>query len=89
MSSSGTRFLVARTWLPTSSLVNRMHARPKPTVAGQCGPLGFYWPFGIAFVDGWFWVADTGNRRVLGWDGVPSPDHLPDVVLGQPDGWRA
>lgn len=55
---------------------------------GACGPLGFYWPFGIAFVDGWFWVADTGNRRVLGWDGVPSPDHLPDVVLGQPDGWQ-
>ncbi len=29
-----------------------------------------YWPFGCAVVDGVFWVADTGNRRVLGWRGA-------------------
>ncbi|MEM9037462.1 MAG: NHL repeat-containing protein [Actinomycetota bacterium] len=46
---------------------------------------GLYWPYGAAVVDGWFWVADTGNRRVLGWDGLPGPDDEPDVVLGQPD----
>lgn len=50
---------------------------------GECGPTGFYWPFGIALVDGAFWVADTGNRRVLGWNGIPEPDQAPDVVLGQ------
>lgn len=50
-----------------------------------CGPLGFWWPFGIAVVDGRFYVADTGNRRVLGWDGIPEPDEKPALVLGQPD----
>ncbi len=50
---------------------------------GACGPLGFYWPFGIAMVDGMFWVADTGNRRVLGWHGIPGADEAPAVVLGQ------
>jgi hypothetical protein len=31
-------------------------------------------------------VADTGNRRVLGWrNGIPEPDQPADVVLGQPD----
>ena len=49
-----------------------------------------YWPFGFGWAGGTFWVADTGNRRVLGWTGVPADD-LPDparpadVVLGQPD----
>lgn len=52
---------------------------------GPCGPLGFYWPFGLAFVDGRCWVADTGNRRVLAWDGVPEPGRPPTVVLGQDD----
>jgi hypothetical protein len=50
---------------------------------GACGPLTFYWPFGIAMVDGVFYVADTGNRRVLGWNGIPGPDRPPDLVLGQ------
>lgn len=52
---------------------------------GACGPLGFYWPFGIAVVAGWFWVADTGNRRVLGWPELPVDGEPPHVVLGQPD----
>jgi hypothetical protein len=30
-----------------------------------------YWPFGLLWHDGWLWVADTGNRRVLGWHGLP------------------
>lgn len=50
-----------------------------------CGPLGFYWPFGIAMVAGRLWVADTGNRRVLGWDGIPEPGQPPVTVLGQPN----
>jgi hypothetical protein len=50
-----------------------------------CGPTGFYWPFGIAMVAGRLWVADTGNRRVLGWDGIPEPGQPPTTVLGQPD----
>ncbi|MDP3969811.1 MAG: NHL repeat-containing protein [Nocardioides sp.] len=45
----------------------------------------FYWPFGIAVVDGRFLVTDTGNRRVLVWnDGIPaSADTAADLVLGQ------
>ena len=53
---------------------------------GECSAATFYWPFGIAVVGGRFWVADTGNRRVLGWDGgVPTHGRPADVVLGQPD----
>jgi hypothetical protein len=44
----------------------------------------FYWPFGVLWHDGWLWVADTGNRRVLGWDGLPGRGAPADVVLGQP-----
>lgn len=54
---------------------------------GQCSASSFYWPFGIAMVGTAFWVADTGNRRVLGWrTGIPEPDQPADVILGQPDG---
>ena len=62
---------------PSSVEINR---------GGQCSASGFYWPFGIGMVGSSFWVADTGNRRVLGWrGGVPEPDQPADVVLGQPD----
>ncbi|MFI5953077.1 NHL repeat-containing protein [Cryptosporangium sp. NPDC051539] len=59
----------------------------EPNAGGEPSGRVFYWPFGIALVDGRFYVADTGNRRVLCWaDGVPvSPDRPADVVLGQPD----
>jgi hypothetical protein len=46
--------------------------------------LGFYWPFGLAYIAGRFYVADTGNRRVLGWNGLPQPGQPPDLLLGQP-----
>lgn len=53
---------------------------------GECSASTLYWPFGIALVGSTFWVADTGNRRVLGWrTGIPEPDQPADVVLGQPD----
>ncbi|MBO0820755.1 MAG: hypothetical protein J2P26_07895, partial [Nocardiopsaceae bacterium] len=54
---------------------------------GEPSASSFYWPFGVAVVGGRFYVADTGNRRVLGWSGgVPSsPSAEPDLVLGQPD----
>ena len=53
-----------------------------------CGPLSFYWPFGVAMVGGRFYVADTGNRRVLVWDGIPEPEEKPLAVLGQPDPYQ-
>lgn len=61
----------------------------EPNSGGECAALTFYWPFGIAIVGSRFWVADTGNRRVLGWhNGIPDPGQPADVVLGQPDGTR-
>lgn len=53
---------------------------------GECSASGFYWPFGIAMVGSEFWVADTGNRRILGWrNGIPEPEQPADIVLGQSD----
>lgn len=59
----------------------------EPNRGGRCGPTTLYWPFGIGVIGGRFYVADTGNRRVLGWSGgIPSsPATEPDLVLGQPD----
>lgn len=57
----------------------------EPNAGGDAGADTFYWPFGIAVVEGRFVVADTGNRRVLVWrDGIPAPGRPADVVLGQP-----
>ncbi len=51
---------------------------------GECSGSTLYWPFGIGVVGSSFWVADTGNRRVLGWrNGIPDPNQPADVVLGQ------
>ncbi len=46
---------------------------------------GLYWPYGIAWINQQFYVADTGNRRVLIWDGIPGVDQPADRMLGQPD----
>jgi hypothetical protein len=58
----------------------------EPNMGGRCSAATLYWPFGIGIVGSMFWVADTGNRRVLGWrGGLPEPGRPADVVLGQPD----
>ncbi len=44
-----------------------------------------YWPYGIAWIKQRLYVADTGNRRVLVWDGLPQSDQPADWMLGQPD----
>lgn len=58
----------------------------EPNRGAECSATTMYWPFGLGVVGGRFYVADTGNRRVLRWaDGVPdSPDRPADLVLGQP-----
>ncbi len=45
-----------------------------------------YWPYGV-FSDGKsLWVADTGNRRVLYFEEIPSSSFTPaTAVIGQPD----
>lgn len=61
----------------------------EPNAGADCSAASFYWPFGVALVGGAFWVADTGNRRVLGWSGgIPDPGRPADIVLGQPDAWH-
>jgi hypothetical protein len=47
-----------------------------------------YWPYGLGEAGGWFWITDTGNRRVLGWPSLPMDGEAPSVVLGQPDAWH-
>ncbi len=57
----------------------------EPNAGGECSAGTFYWPFGFALLGGRFWVADTGNRRVLGWTGgLSEPGQPADIVLGQP-----
>ena len=61
-------------------------ASVEPNRGADCAANSLYWPFGIAMVGTTFWVADTGNRRVLGWrNGIPAADQPADVILGQPD----
>lgn len=58
----------------------------EPNAGGDVRGDTFYWPFGIALIDGRFHVADTGNRRVLIWrDGLPLDGRPADIVLGQLD----
>jgi len=45
-----------------------------------------HWPYGIFYHQGRLFVADTGNRRVLIWQQLPTENGQPaDLVLGQPD----
>jgi len=45
-----------------------------------------YWPYGVFWDGADLWVADTGNRRVLRFDGLPQHHGQPAIlVLGQPD----
>jgi hypothetical protein len=59
----------------------------EPNRGGPASARSMYWPFGIGVIAGWFYVADTGNRRVLGWSGgVPVSADVPaDLILGQAD----
>ncbi len=56
-----------------------------PNQGGSAKGDTLYWPYAFGFAGEWFYIADTGNRRVLGWHGFPFPGQLPDIVLGQPD----
>jgi len=59
----------------------------EPNRGGAVTPTSLYWPYGVAWIAGWFYIADTGNRRVLGWRGLPVDGQPPDLILGQPDGY--
>ncbi len=57
----------------------------EPNRAAGAGADTLYWPFGVGFVHGRFYVTDTGNRRVLYWHGLPEAGQPADGVIGQPD----
>ncbi len=47
---------------------------------------GMRWPHSIAMVGAGFFVADSGNNRVMAWTAMPTQNGTPcDLVLGQPD----
>ena len=56
----------------------------QPNRGGDVTASSLYWPYGIGWHAGIFWIADTGNRRVLGWHGLPTADQPATIVLGQP-----
>ena len=53
---------------------------------GETAADRMHWPYGLLYHQGRLWVADTGNRRVLMWEGLPEVNGQPaDLVLGQKD----
>lgn len=53
---------------------------------GSVSAASLNWCYGVAFIGGRLLVADTGNRRVLIWNKLPSRNAQPaDRVLGQKD----
>ena len=54
--------------------------------ANTPGAHTLFWPYGVHWDGADLWVADTGNRRVLKWHGIPHENGQPaDLVLGQSD----
>lgn len=74
-------------WCPPDLVLGQPdHTAMEPNAGGPCSAATLYWPFGIAVIGSVFWIADTGNRRVLGWHGgLPDPGQPADIVMGQPD----
>jgi hypothetical protein len=54
--------------------------------AGAPTANSLFWPYGIHWDGTRLWVADSGNRRVLMWHGLPAANgQSADLVLGQRD----
>ncbi|MBL9147948.1 MAG: NHL repeat-containing protein [Phycisphaerae bacterium] len=95
------RLYVADAWHHRILIWNRVpdaNDAPPDAVLGQADLAGvqenrgarascdtLYWPYGLAYVGGRFYVADTGNRRVLVWHRLPRGGEPADAVIGQPD----
>lgn len=52
---------------------------------GKCSADSLYWCYGFNYINGIFYIADTGNRRVLGFYGIPEANQPADFVIGQND----
>jgi hypothetical protein len=59
-----------------------------PNVAGIGSPpsaRSLNWPYGLTSDGERLWIADTGNRRVLVYDTIPTDNYTPaDAVIGKP-----
>jgi hypothetical protein len=54
--------------------------------AAVAAATSLFWPYNVHWAHDQLWVADTGNRRILMWQGLPSRHGQPaDLVLGQAD----
>jgi len=52
--------------------------------AATASARSLFWPYGVHWDGLRLWVADSGNRRVLMWHGIPQePGQAADLVLGQ------
>ncbi|GAC1630699.1 MAG: NHL repeat-containing protein [Nevskia sp.] len=52
--------------------------------ARSASAASLFWPYGVHWDGARLWVADTGNRRVLMWQGLPVRNGQPaNLVLGQ------
>jgi hypothetical protein len=50
----------------------------------EAAPDSLFWPYGVHWDGARLWVADSGNRRVLMWSGLPQRcGQAADLVLGQ------
>jgi hypothetical protein len=69
---------------PDYAIGQRDLAGVEVNAGGAAAADTLYWPYGIGIAGDRFFVADTGNRRVLMWDGIPAANEPACAVLGQP-----
>lgn len=56
----------------------------EPNRGGSVSSRSLFWPYGVHWDGTRLWVTDTGNRRVLMWQGLPQENgRAADLVLGQ------
>ena len=68
--------------LGQNNFLDNLHNRGNQQPAANT----LHWPYGIFYHQGKLFVADTGNRRLLIWNQLPTENGQPaDIVLGQPD----
>ncbi|MEO1482083.1 MAG: hypothetical protein AAFU77_08245 [Myxococcota bacterium] len=65
-------------------LGQRSAAGIEPNEGGEPTAHSMHWPFAVLEHGGKIFVGDSGNRRIVIWDAIPTDDYVPaDRVLGQ------
>ena len=73
---------------PADMVLGQVDFRGMQSNGGADAPSAhtLFWPYGVHWDGQRLWVADSGNRRVLMWNGLPTRNTQPaDLVLGQRD----